>query len=130
MSEAAARPRPKEPSHIDLLEQINGRFDLMNTRFDRIETRLDHGEKRFDGLEEKIDADNTDRAAMATKLAVLEVKLTAAAENNEKPWYFGWKPLAAIVALTLMAGAGLAVVTIAGFEILPALTAIKDAVQP
>jgi hypothetical protein len=120
MSESAPRPRPKEPSHYELLQQINARFD-------GVEARLERGERRFDRLEAKIDAAEATRAEMMADLNVLQATADA---NKTPPWYLGWKPVAVGLALALFAGAGLTALAIAGLDIVPKLTAIKDAVQP
>jgi hypothetical protein len=119
MTETAPRARPKEPSHYELLTQINARFDS-------VEARLERGERRFDRLEAKIDAAEATRAEMVSDLNVLQA--TADAAKNP-PWWLGWKPLAAIVVLALFAGAGLTALAIAGLDIVPKLTAIKEHMQ-
>lgn len=127
------RTRPKEPSHYDLLEQINGRFNLLDKRFDGIEARLDRGEKRFDHIEEKMNEAGDAREAMATNIAKLQVMQAAsqAAADAAKnpPWWLGWKPVAIALTLAVFAGAGLTALAIAGLDIVPKLTAIKDAVK-
>ena len=130
MSESAPRSRPKEPSHYDLLQQINGRFDLLDRRFDAVETRLDRGEKRFDRLEETMKEAGEAREGMALSLASIQATQAAAEANKTPPWYLGWKPVAVGLALALFAGAGLTALAIAGLDIVPKLAAIKDAVQP
>lgn len=135
MTETASRLRAKDqPSHQDLLTQINGRFDLLDRRFDAVEDRLARGEKRFDRLEETMKDASEAREHMALSLASIQARQAAAqaaAEASKNPpWYMGWKPVAAIVALALFAGAGLTALAIAGLDIVPKLAAIKDAVQP
>lgn len=135
MTEAASRSRAKDqPSHQDLLEQINGRFNLLDRRFDGIEARLERGEKRFDRLEETMKDASEAREHMALSLASIQATQAAAQvaadASKNPPWYMSWKPIAAIVALALFAGAGLTALAIAGLDIVPKLTAIKDAVQP
>lgn len=128
MTESASRTRVKEqPSHLELLQQINGRFDVLDRRFDAVEARLDRGESRFDRLESKIDAAEATRAEMMADLNVLQATADA---NKNPPWYMGWKPIAGIVILALFAGAGMTALALAQLDIVPKLTAIKDAVQP
>ena len=127
MTETAPRSRAKEPSHTDLLVQIG-------MRFDRIEARLDHGEQRFDRLETKIGNADETRANMVGQLARLEAAFEAQKKiedvNQTPPWWLSWKPVAIIVVLSVFAGAGLTALAIAGLDIVPKLTAIKNAVQP
>jgi hypothetical protein len=128
MPESASRSRlGEQPSHLELLQQINGRFDLLDRRFDAVEERLARGEKRFDRLESKIDAADITRGEMLADLSVLQTSADAA---KTPPWYLGWKPVAVGLSLALFAGAGLTALAIAGLDIVPKLTAIKNAVQP
>lgn len=120
MSESAPRSRPKEPSHYELLTQINARFDS-------VEARLERGERRFDRLEAKIDAAEATRAEMLADLNVLQATTDA---TKNPPWWLGWKPIAAMITLAVFAGAGLTALTIAGLDIVPKLTAIKEAINP
>jgi hypothetical protein len=110
-------PARKEPSHAVLLEAIGGiRMELKG-----INRRFDAGEKRFDRLEEKMDAADKVRGDMMADIATLKA-------GAGTPLGMGWKLIAALVVLGVFAGAGLAVVAIAGVDILPKLQAIKAAV--
>jgi hypothetical protein len=120
MTETQTRARAKEPSHLDLLSQINARFD-------NVEARLERGETRFDRLEAKIDAAEATRAEMASDVKVLQATTDA---NKTPPWWLGPRPVAIALTLAALAGAGMTALAIAGLDIVPKLTAIKEAVQP
>lgn len=120
-----------EPSHQTIVEVI--RMEVAS-----INKRLDRGESRFDKLEEKMDRADIARMEMKAEIDAVKtgvesnrVAVSAYLETHKTPpWYMGWKPVAIGLALALFAGAGLTALAIAGLDIVPKLTAIKNAVQP
>lgn len=134
MTESVQRLRAKEPSHLDLINFIGGRFDS-------IEARLERGEKRFDRIEEKMAKADEVRLEMVSEISTVQSTVSSvqstvssmqanAGANAQPPWWLGWKPVAIALTLALFAGAGLTALAIAGLDIVPKLTAIKDAIQP
>ncbi len=118
--------RQPEPSHRDLINFIGGRFDS-------IEARLERGEKRFDRIEEKMQKADDVRSEMVAEISAVQatVSLIQQSANSaaNPPWWLGWKPVAIALTLALFAGAGLTALAIAGLDIVPKLSAIKDAIQ-
>jgi hypothetical protein len=104
-----------DPTHAAII-------NVIKVEIGEVKRRLDQGERRFDRLEERLTAADEARTIMAADLAA--IKATASA-----PWWLGWRPVAVGLALAVLAGAGLTALTIAGLDILPKLTAIKEAVQ-
>ena len=117
MTEATRRAAKPEPSHAAIISVIEAKFG-------EVFRRLDHGETRFDRIERKMDDADEARSAMQVDIASLK-QATAAA--HERPWWLGWKPLAALAAMAVFAGAGLATIAIAGLDIVPKLQAITAA---
>jgi hypothetical protein len=119
--------RQPEPSHRDLINFIGGRFDS-------IEARLERGEKRFDRIEEKMEKADDVRSEMVAEISSVQATVSLIQQSSNAaanpPWWLGWKPVAIALTLALFAGAGLTALAIAGLDIVPKLTAIKNAIQP
>lgn len=104
--------------------------------FKAINARLGSGERKFEKLDEKLDRFGDRLGGIESRLTAVETKLGAVESQDDKiaesvshqlpPWYFSWKPMAIIIALSIFAGAGLGILGIINLDIIPKLQLIKD----
>lgn len=124
--QASAKALSEQPSHQTILavletqmEQILKRLEAGDRKFERMEKTM---ENKVDGMSVKVDE-------LAAEVTALKVDFASVVSSNQKPWYFGWKPMAVFGISCALAGAGALLLYIVDKDIFGKLQAISGALS-
>lgn len=129
---------PKQPTHAEILDHIRSGLEALTVR---MEARFDSGDQRMSRIEASLRDAVAQSGAHDARIAAAEsavdeqrerlsaVESQAAATTGAGPWWRPYMIAGAMIVLSLLAGAGLAVMLIFGVVDATEIAAIVSAVR-